>query len=102
MVIEWLKVKVAPEQREQYIQKDTEVWTAALAQFPGFLGKEIWINPEAPGEIIMVIRWESEAHWKAIPAEPLQRIERQFDQQVGMTYEMVEEGAYQVRKFLQS
>ncbi|MEB3336764.1 MAG: TIGR03792 family protein [Leptolyngbyaceae bacterium] len=99
MVIEWLKVKVAPEDREQYIQKDAEIWTKALANFPGFLGKEVWINPVEPSEVIMVIRWQSQEQWKAIPADQLQQIEQQFDQQVGVPYQLTEEGGYQVRKF---
>ncbi|MDJ0549362.1 MAG: TIGR03792 family protein, partial [Microcystis sp. M49637_WE12] len=45
MVIEWLEFQVKPEAREKFIQKDQEIWTKFLAKQPGFLGKELWINP---------------------------------------------------------
>jgi uncharacterized protein (TIGR03792 family) len=50
MVIEWLKVKVPIELRETYIQKDAEIWTATLSKYPGYVGKEIWLNPQDESE----------------------------------------------------
>lgn len=99
MVIEFLKFKVDPDLREAYIQKDAEIWTTALAQYPGFLGKEVWINPQDSTEVVFVIHWETKEQWKAISAEDLQAIERTFSQAVGHSYKLVESGEYQVRKF---
>lgn len=101
MLIEWLKVKVPPELREQYIQKDDEIWTPLLSSYPGFAGKEVWINPQDPTEIVMVIHWESQDGWKSIPAETLEETDRQFTQAMGQSFPFVEEGEYQVRKFMQ-
>ncbi|MFN6435550.1 MAG: TIGR03792 family protein [Nostoc sp. DedSLP01] len=53
MVIELLKFQVAPEQ-ENFIQKDAEIGTTALAQYSGFLGKEVWLNPNDSSEIISI------------------------------------------------
>ena len=102
MVIELLKFKVAPEHREQFIQKDAEIWTQALAGCPGFLGKEVWINPNEPTQVILVIRWATREQWKSIPLELLDAIEQQFAQQLGDIYQIVEVSEYQVRKFPQS
>lgn len=99
VVIEFLKFKVDPDLREAYIQKDAEIWTTALAQYSGFLGKEVWINPHDSTEVIFVIHWQTKEHWQAIPAEDLQAIEQRFQQAVGNCYEFVESGEYQVRKF---
>ncbi|WP_068819022.1 TIGR03792 family protein [Phormidesmis priestleyi] len=101
MLIEWLKVKVPPELREQYIQKDDEIWTPLLSNYSGFAGKEVWINPQDPTEIVMVIHWESQDGWKSIPAETLEETDRQFTQAMGQSFPFVEEGEYQVRKFMQ-
>lgn len=98
MEIEWLKVHVSPELREQFVQKDAEIWTAALAQYPGFLSKEVWISPENLAEVVMVIHWESFEQWQAIPKEELDRVEAQFNQAMGDTFSIVESGRYQVRK----
>ncbi|MBD1863289.1 MULTISPECIES: TIGR03792 family protein [Trichocoleus] len=102
MVIEWLKIKVAPEMREQYIQKDAEIWTAFLSEYPGFLGKEVWINPDNSTEVILVIRWASREAWKSVPSDRLAAIEQQFAQQLAGSYPIIEAGEYQVRKFPQS
>ena len=96
MVIELLKVKVAPEHREQFIQKDAEIWTQALALYPGFLDKEVWINPNEPTEVILVIRWATQEQWKSIPFKQLQQIEARFTQQIGNTYKLIESSEYQV------
>jgi len=97
VVIELLKVKVVPEHREQYIQKDAEIWTQALARCPGFLGKEVWINPKEPSEVILVIRWATREQWKSIPPERLQQISQKFDQQLGYTHQIVDSAEYQAR-----
>lgn len=99
MVIEWLKVNVTPELREQYVQKDNEIWTSALSRYPGFLGKEVWISPDDLAEVVLVIRWETLEQWKAIPAEDLQRIDAEFVAAMGNTNRIVESSRYQVRLY---
>ncbi|MBD6619144.1 TIGR03792 family protein [Komarekiella sp. 'clone 1'] len=98
MVIELLKFHVAPDLRENFIQKDAEIWTAALAKYPGFLGKEVWITPDNSKEVILIIRWATREQWKAIPQADLQAIENKFAQVVG-THPIMESAEYQVRKF---
>ncbi len=99
MVIELLKFRVAPEERENYIQKDAEIWTTGLAKYPGFLGKEVWINPNDPTELILIIRWATREEWKAVPLEDLQIIEDKITQIMGRSYPIIESAEYQVRKF---
>ncbi|MBD2449240.1 TIGR03792 family protein [Nostoc sp. FACHB-152] len=99
MVIELLKFQVDPNGRENFIQKDAEIWTTALAKYPGFLGKEVWINPNNATEVVFIIRWESLEQWKAIPQVDLEAIEQKFAQTLGDIYQMVEVAEYQVRKF---
>ncbi|GAB1542781.1 hypothetical protein NUACC21_54550 [Scytonema sp. NUACC21] len=101
MVIELLKVKVPPAQREKFIQKDAEIWTTALAKYPGFLGKEVWINPNDAAEVVLIIHWATREQWKAIPQEDLDAIEQKFTQALGFPQQIVESEEYQVRKFPQ-
>lgn len=102
MVIEWLKFQVAEELRENFIQKDEEIWTAALAKYSGFLGKEVWISPEDPQEVIFVIHWETREAWKAIPQDYLNATEKRFNQAFEQnTYKIIEAQEYSVRKFIQ-
>lgn len=102
MVIEWLKFKVEPELREKFIQMDESIWTPAVTGHYGFLGKEVWINPDDPAEVVLVIHWESVEKWHTFPAERVQEIEAQFNQSFPGQYQLVEEGTYQVRKFPQA
>lgn len=103
MVIEWLKISVAPELRERYVQLDHEIWTAGLSQYPGFISKEVWISPDNLNEVVLIIRWETYEQWQAIPAEALAQIETAFNQALGDDrHEIVESARYQVRRFPQT
>jgi uncharacterized protein (TIGR03792 family) len=99
MIIEWLKFRMEPSQREAFIQIDNRVWTETLAHYPGFLGKEVWIDPHHLENVIFILRWETREQWKAIPQGVLDRTEEEMQQALGDGYEMVESGEYQVRKF---
>ena len=99
MVIELLKFKMNPAGREIFIQKDEEIWTTALTKYPGFLGKEVWINPNDQSEVVIVVQWETRELWKSIPQKDLDAIESKFDASLEFNYEMVESSEYQIRKF---
>ncbi|HEY9763444.1 MAG TPA: TIGR03792 family protein [Trichocoleus sp.] len=99
MVIEWLKFRMAPENREQYIQLDTDIWTAALQGYPGFVSKEVWIDPADAETVICVIRWSSREQWKSIAEAELAKVTQAFDQALGFTYELVESKEFQARQF---
>lgn len=102
MVVEWLKFRVDAEGREQFIQKDEVIWTAALSAYPGFMGKEVWIEPNAPEKVIFVIRWQTREQWKSIPIKDLLAIEQDFAQVMGkmkIQYKMTESKEFQIRKF---
>ena len=101
MVIEWLKFHVAPQSREKFIEKDEQIWTATLAKYTGFLGKEIWLNPFIDNEMILLIHWETRENWSAVPRPVLEETERHFSQAMGKDeYKLVETGEYHVRKFI--
>ena len=102
MVIEWLKVRVAPALREKFIQKDDEIWTATLSKYPGYLGKEVWLDAKSADIVVLVSHWASHEAWKSVPAKDLEATEKLFAQQLGQgNYKIIEEGEYQVRKFPQ-
>lgn len=102
MVIECLTVAVQPEHREAYVQADEEIWTAALSQYPGFLGKEVWISPDDLSQVVLIVRWNSFEEWQAVPQDVLETTEAQFEQAVGEgVYEITNSQRFQVRRFLQ-
>ncbi|HAT14309.1 MAG TPA: TIGR03792 family protein [Microcoleaceae bacterium UBA11344] len=96
MVIEGLKFQVPPEKWEAFIRRDEEVWTAGLRSFPGFLGKEIWVDP-VQNEVVIVIRWQTKELWKSVP----QSVIDELDAKMGdLQMPIAESREYQVRKFL--
>ena len=96
MVIEWLKFKVDSEQRDRYLAIDDEIWTPALAAYPGFLDKVTWLDPNHDDEVIFVISWATREQWKAIPEEDLNEINQRFDTALGFDYEMLESKEFNV------
>lgn len=102
MIIEWLKFRVSPNLREEFLEIDQQIWTNKLKTCPGFLGKEVWINPERLDEVVILIRWQTREEWKNIPQSQLDTLEKQFNQKMqGKNYQMIESLEYQVRKFPQ-
>jgi uncharacterized protein (TIGR03792 family) len=96
MIIEWLRFKVPPEKWEAFIQRDEEVWTTGLKNFPGYLGKEIWVD-SVENEVVMLIRWETREHWKSVLQSTIDELDRQMgDLQIAIA----ESREYQVSKFL--
>lgn len=97
MVIEFLKIEVTPEHQQKFLQLDKEIWTKALAKCPGFLGKEVWLNPDKPTEAILIIRWASRKEWKSISAQLLEQIEQRFTLAIGsIGHQIVESVEYEV------
>jgi uncharacterized protein (TIGR03792 family) len=90
-VIELLKFHVLPEDREKFLKLDEQIWTPALAKYEAFLSKEIWLNPNLPEQIIIVVHWRSFQEWKAIPHEILEETEKTFSQAMGEShYQLIE------------
>lgn len=90
MVIEWLKFKVDPAQRDRYLAIDEAIWTSALTSYPGFVDKTTWLEPDHDDEVIFVIAWATREQWKAIPEDELEAINQRFDRALGFDYEMIE------------
>jgi uncharacterized protein (TIGR03792 family) len=78
MVIEFLHFTVAPDQRQAFIARDAEVWTSGLAEQPGYLGKEVWVDLSDPSQVRLAIRWESREHWQAVPLALQQELDRRM------------------------
>ncbi len=99
MVIEWLQFRVEPTQRQHFIQADAEIWTTTLAAYPGFLSKEVWLEPDQDDRVTLVIRWQTREQWHAVPAEVLRATEARFAAAVRGDYQLLAAQEYQVRKF---
>ncbi|ELR96773.1 TIGR03792 family protein [Gloeocapsa sp. PCC 73106] len=103
MIIEWLKFEVTPEAKQKFIEADDDIYTETLATFPGYLGKETWLNPFVETEVILVIHWASREQWKGVAEDILLETEAKFAQAVGKdNYRIVESLEYQIRKFRQT
>lgn len=100
MVIEWLEFKVTPKLREKFIQLDREIWTATLEQYPGFLGKEIWLNPNENDSLFIVIHWQTREQWKSVPQDILLQTETEFARHMDKKdYKLLRGKEYHIRKF---
>ena len=88
--IERLTFYVSPELLPKWVELDHKIWTAALAECPGFTGKELWINPSKPGEITTVIYWKSLEDWLCLDHAWVAEVGAKFDEAIGKeNYELV-------------
>lgn len=89
MVIEMLQIRVPVTDQARYIAADAAIWTPALAQNAGFLGKEIWSPQDDPDTLHLVIRWASRAAWHAVPQDLLARTDAAFRAAMGRDYPVI-------------
>ena len=68
-VIELLRVTCVPGKRAEWLVRDAEVWTPALAAHDGYISKEVWPSIDHPDEVVIIVRWESLAQLKTFPDE---------------------------------
>jgi uncharacterized protein (TIGR03792 family) len=66
-VVEMLRVKCAPGRRDEWLVRDAEVWTPALAAHDGFISKAVWPSIDNPDDVVIIVYWESLAQWKSFP-----------------------------------
>ena len=97
MIIEWLQFKIEESVREEFIQKDGEIWTSFLALQMGFLKKEVWLNSGKGDEIIIIVYWENREKWKSISQVLLEKTESKFREAVGVeNYSLLDSKEYQL------
>lgn len=90
-VIELLRVKCVPGRRAEWLVRDAEIWTPALAAHEGFIAKEVWPSIDHPDEVVIIVRWESLAQWKSFPEELNRELDAKMaDVQLEVTSEALE------------
>jgi uncharacterized protein (TIGR03792 family) len=78
MVVEQLRLRVAAERRQAWLEAERDSWGPFLARQDGFLGRELLWDP-AREEATVLIRWASRDQWQAIPAHELEQVQERFE-----------------------
>ena len=80
-VIEQLRLRVPEPHRELWLQAEASSWQPWLEQQQGFLGRDLFWDPERE-EGLLLIRWNSREQWKAIPQAEVLRVQARFEAEV--------------------
>lgn len=97
--VEILVFRVDPDDVDEFLRVDHEVWTLGEADSPGvqgvpFLAKEVWLDDSRPGEITVVMHWPSIEAWNAVDQPEFQRqLAAEFDRRFDRPYEIVQDVA---------
>ncbi len=78
VAVEVLCFQVPPGGQQAFIEQDEKIWSRTLAQCPGFLRKEVWLDPDNPERITLVIYWASREAWQAFPQDCMEDLDRQM------------------------
>jgi uncharacterized protein (TIGR03792 family) len=76
--VEVLCFQVPPGGQQAFIEQDERIWSRTLAQCPGFLRKEVWLDPDNAERITLVIYWASREDWQAFPQDCMEELDRQM------------------------
>ena len=77
-VSEILHFKVKPQERQEWLNKDAEVWTHFLAQQPGFIKKEVWLTDETSDDLTIAVWWQSNESFQAVTPEHQAEIDKRM------------------------
>ena len=96
MVIEFLSFQVPLAAQQDFLALDASIWTPALAQSPGFLGKQAWRQVDAPDRINLVIQWRAQADWDQVDQKLLAATQAAFVKAMGADYPVLSCTAFDV------
>ena len=85
--VEYLIFKCRNEEEAKHYLQTNTIWTNELAKYKGFVSSSCYLNHYTPGEVHVVIIWETLEDWLSIPKSELQRIAQQFDEAFALPYE---------------
>ena len=77
-VVEYLRLQVPRESREQWIAAESGSWEPWLRQQTCFLGRDLFWDP-ATEEGIVLIRWSSREAWKSISLGEVETVQERFE-----------------------
>jgi uncharacterized protein (TIGR03792 family) len=76
VIVEELTLHVDDGDIEAFLDADARVWTAFLAEQPGFLRKEVWVPADRPNTVVIMVWWSNRELWKAITDEQVAAVDR--------------------------
>ena len=80
-IIEELRLNVPYKYKEVWLKAEEEVWEPWLSKQEGFLGRQIFYNDEKE-EALLLVNWENRKLWKKISNEEVNKIQRNFEENV--------------------
>jgi uncharacterized protein (TIGR03792 family) len=93
--VEILVFEVDPDDVDEFLRVDHEVWTLGEAFSPAadhipFVSKEVWLNDARPGTVTLVFVFESMEAWEAVGAESIQAdLTAEFERRFTRPYRLV-------------
>ena len=78
VVIEQLRLKVPESQVHTWLEAEQQTWQPWLEEQEGFLGRDIAWDP-ALEEGQLLIHWATRDQWKAIRADDVEAVQREFE-----------------------
>ena len=76
-----MRLKVPSDLREVWLEAEADIWQPWLEEQEGFLGREIFWNPNKE-EALLLVNWENKKIWKNIEPEEVERIQKLFEENV--------------------
>lgn len=73
--VEVLDFTVEPHLRERWLDVERGTWTEFLRTRPGFVHKQVWLDPVDEARVTVVIWWATREHWKAVTPEQVAEVD---------------------------
>ena len=80
-VTEELRLNIPAKYKKAWLEAEKQIWEPWLAKQEGFLGRQIFYNDEKE-EALLLVNWENRKLWKKISNEEVNKIQRNFEENV--------------------
>jgi uncharacterized protein (TIGR03792 family) len=66
MIIELLTFSIDVADQAEWIEVEAGLWTKFLSMQPGFVRKEVWVDPDRPEQVSVVVWWHDKFSWESV------------------------------------
>ncbi len=80
-VTEELRLKVPAKYKDTWFKAEKNIWEPWLLNQEGFMGRQIFWNPEAE-EALILVNWKEKKLWKNISINEVSELQEKFEENV--------------------
>ena len=80
-ITEELRLKVPAEYKDAWFKTEKKIWEPWLLKQEGFMGRQIFWNPDEE-EALILVNWKEKKLWKSISIKEVSELQEKFEENI--------------------